>query len=86
MIARIDREAVCDTVAIERLVKLDRVVLQAVAIPHVDPDRGIAAQVTGILVEHGERGVGGPSGGHVGLGVAVLDRQVEIERRGLGIG
>src|ERR1017187_10427288 len=84
--AVIDLKGVCDAVAVEDVVQLTRVDPQAVLVAHIHGDGAILAQIADVLVNEGERRIGGPFGDHIRLGHAVLGGKVEIERRILRIG
>jgi hypothetical protein len=84
--AVIDLEGVGDAVTVEDVVQLTRVDPQAVLVAHIHGDGAVLAQIADVLVDEGERRIGGPFGDHIGLGHAVLGGKVKIERRILRVG
>ncbi len=66
--------------------QLARVDAKAVLVTDVDRDGAILPQISNVLIDESQRGIGCPFGENVGLGYAILKRQVEIQRRILRIG
>ena len=65
--AGINLKLMFDAVAVERIVQATRINPQAVLIAHIQCDTGVLAQVPHILIDEGQRRVGGPLGKHFGL-------------------
>ena len=57
---RVDLERVRDAVLIEHVVQLPGIDAQSVLIADVDRDRAIAPQAGNVLIDEGERRIGGP--------------------------
>ena len=86
MRAAVEFEAVPDSVKVEEPMQFGGIRAQAVLVPDIDRDGMVLAQVEDVLIQHRERRVRRPAGEHVRLHHAVLGRQVEVQRRILGIG
>ena len=84
--ARVDLEAVRDSVFIKNVMQLGRIGAQAVLIAHVDRDSAILAQISNVLVDEGQWSVRRPLRHHIRLQHSVLHRQIKIKRRILGVG
>src|SRR5579875_553913 len=82
----VDLEAVCDSVVVENVMQLPGVETQRVLVADIDADGAVLAEVIDVLVDEGERRVGGPSGENIGLRDAVFRGQVEVQRGILRVG
>src|ERR1035438_1477847 len=78
--AVIDLEGVGDAVTVEDVVQLARVDPQAVLVAHIHGDGAVLAQIADVLVDEGERRIGGPFGDDIRLGDAVLGGKVEVRQ------
>src|SRR5581483_7443307 len=86
VVAVIDLEAVPDAIGRQSFAELLIRFREAVFIADVHADGVQLAELGYVLVNHSERCIRHPPGDDFGLRLAILDRQVEVERRILGIG
>src|SRR5579884_2987471 len=82
----IDLKPVPDPVPVENLVKLLGIEPQVILIAHVHRNTAVPSQVVDVLIDKGQRRIGGPFGQNLRLGHAVLYREVEIQRWILRVG
>src|ERR1019366_9446222 len=84
--ALIDLERISNTITIENVMQLAGTGPQVVLIADVHSNPAILTQIADILIHECQGRVRSPFGDYVRLNDAVLGRQIEIERRVLGIG
>ncbi len=84
--AGIDFEFIGDCVVVHGFVKCLGIEAEAVLVSDVEEDAAILAETSDILIKKCERGVGGPFGEDGGLRLSIFGREIEKERRILGIG
>jgi hypothetical protein len=70
-----------DAVAVQRRLQRPRLIQSRILVAHVERDAAVLPQVANVLVDERQRRVGGPFGEHGGVGLAVHQRQVEVQRR-----
>src|SRR5512146_2418594 len=84
--ALVNLKAVRNSIRIQNVVKFGGVGLQTILVAHVNRNCSILAQVSDVLINESQRRIGRELGDNVGLGFAILDRQIEIKRWILWIG
>ena len=84
--ARIDLEAVGDSVFIEDVMQLAGIGAQAILVAHVHGDGTVLAEIADVLIDEGQGRIGRPLRQHIRLRHAIFRRQIEIERRILRVG
>ncbi len=83
--AVIEFKPVRDAVRVEDIMEFASIDSQAVLIAYIDGDGFVLTQIIDVLIDEGEGRVGRPFRNDLGLRNAVFGRQVEEERRILGI-
>ncbi len=82
----IDLKAVCDPVVIEDCVQLGCIESQPLLVPNIHRDGAVLLEISNVLIDEGQRGVGREFRHYLRLQNAVLRWQIRVKRRVLGIG
>ena len=83
--ARIDLEAVRDSILIQNIVQFSVIDTQAILVTNVQGDRVILLEIRNVLVHEDQRCIRGPLSQHLRLRRSILHRQLKIEGRILRI-
>ena len=84
--ARINFEAICDSIFVENFVELCSIGSQAVLVAYVHGDGTITPETADVLINESEWRIRSPFRKNVGLWRSILRRQIEIKRRILRVG
>jgi len=75
MIARINFEAVRDSILVENIMQFAGIGAQSVLVAHIECDRTILAKISNVLIHESQRRIGGPFRQDIRLRLAVLGRK-----------
>jgi len=81
----IDLKAMRDSIPVQNLVELCRIVFQAILVAHVDGYSPVLPETTDVLIHKRERRISSPLGKDVRLRHTVFHWKIEIQRRIFGI-
>ena len=81
----IDLKAMRDSISVQNLVELCRIVFQAILVAHVDGYSPVLPETADVLIDKRERRISSPLGKDVRLRDTVFHWKIEIQRRIFGI-